>query len=327
MLRTMHDQRPGAEPANGEFPMSSRECGPVTFFLLHGTFARRAGWTLDGSPLRKRLAASANDAGREFHFVYPPWTGRNHLRDRLAAAHDLASHIRALPPHLLTGAIFLIGHSHGGSVIAHCLQGDPSIGQHVTGSAFLSTPFYASRPKPYWKLMFRALLFCSAALLFLLVFLSILLWDAFYRIVAPSNLFYEFLPEKVWSEYLMIFDAMTLGFVSLLLAVCLYIVASRFELSTEKRLNHRVEVMQIANLMGTNHIFITVAGDEAAALLAGSQFITWMASLITFCKLLHSSNFRRVGLVSATSPHESFGICRRFAVRTMDWIRGDGGSE
>lgn len=43
--------------------------------------------------------------------------------------------------------LVVIGHSHGGTVIAHALRGGPELGQALDGLAFLSTPFVQLVPR------------------------------------------------------------------------------------------------------------------------------------------------------------------------------------
>jgi hypothetical protein len=62
---------------------------PITFVLIHGTFAPRAGWTLDGSALTSSLAETALSCGAKASFKNVLWTGKNRLVDRYRASEQL----------------------------------------------------------------------------------------------------------------------------------------------------------------------------------------------------------------------------------------------
>jgi pimeloyl-ACP methyl ester carboxylesterase len=120
----------------------------ATFILVHGTWAKHAPWTLPGSLLRKHIEALATEAGQLAHFEPLPWGGHNFGRSRLAAAHAIAEKVRSLTSAGNDEKLFLIGHSHGGSAIAYFLKHYPALVESITGVAFLSTPFVATRLRP-----------------------------------------------------------------------------------------------------------------------------------------------------------------------------------
>ena len=115
----------------------------VTFLLVHGTFARGANWTAPESPLCGALVSAANDLDLAADIERIPWSGRNRVRDRIEAARKIDCALRRIDrdvsPHVV-----LVGHSHGGSAIAHFLRRRENV-PRVSGCAFLSTPFVATR--------------------------------------------------------------------------------------------------------------------------------------------------------------------------------------
>jgi len=140
------------------------------FILVHGTFAKHAPWTLEGSALRTSIIDVIGQIGMACQFTPLPWGGRNRGTDRLAAAASIASHVTTAIAKNNDEKIFLIGHSHGGSAIAYFIKNYPQLAVHVTGVAFLSTPFVATRLRPQWRLFLRSLLVSAAVFLVILAF-------------------------------------------------------------------------------------------------------------------------------------------------------------
>ena len=89
--------------------------------LVHGTWAKNAGWARDGSSLRIALSQSFRDAAT---FEIFQWSGRNSFGARARAAKDL----RLLLTQGLAAnsePIVVIAHSHGGNIAYEALGGDP----------------------------------------------------------------------------------------------------------------------------------------------------------------------------------------------------------
>lgn len=115
----------------------------VIVTLVHGTFARDAPWTLPGSMLCDGLQAALGDQAAISSFN---WSGRNSISARqkgsVALGAALNERIRAHP-----GARhYVIGHSHGGSVIMGAL--DPGLASRIDGIICLATPFLNIHERP-----------------------------------------------------------------------------------------------------------------------------------------------------------------------------------
>ncbi len=108
--------------------------------LVHGTFAREAGWVKDGSALRNSLARIGN-----VHFDVFHWTGHNSHTARLAAGRDLARHLDGLADRLPDAKRVVIAHSHGGNVAIYAASQveRPNSLAHL---ACLATPFLRCEP-------------------------------------------------------------------------------------------------------------------------------------------------------------------------------------
>jgi hypothetical protein len=124
--------------SNSGEPLTERAPAPA-FVLLHGTWARNAPWTSPQGPVAEALRARF---GAESVVVPHPWSGRNRIADRRAAADELQVVVSDLARQNPERPLFLIGHSHGGSAIAFALARG-TITASVAGAVFLSTPFFS----------------------------------------------------------------------------------------------------------------------------------------------------------------------------------------
>ena len=117
---------------------------PFRLLLVHGTGARDAEWTQpERSTLRRHLELAF---GNQVSFARLRWSGRNTYQARLDGARRLRK--RVLKTARVGCVPILVGHSHGGSLIAHALANDPVLCEQVGGVVFLSTPFVHARPLP-----------------------------------------------------------------------------------------------------------------------------------------------------------------------------------
>jgi hypothetical protein len=151
----------------------------ATFLLLHGTFARGARWTLPDSPLCRRIEDVAREVGIAADIRAVPWSGRNRARDRIAAGRELEQILLGIDREV-SPEVFLIGHSHGGSAIAHFLTNRRVEDPEISGCVFLSTPFIVARVRPDAFLTYSSLLVIAAIVGFVAIdiLLSILIGGA-----------------------------------------------------------------------------------------------------------------------------------------------------
>jgi hypothetical protein len=111
--------------------------------LVHGTFARGAAWTQEGSFFRQQLETAL---GPCLAFSRFDWSGENSHSAREDAAKDLAARIRALAHANPAFEQYLICHSHGGNVALRAMCRDDAP-QCVRGIVTLGTPFIVCRPR------------------------------------------------------------------------------------------------------------------------------------------------------------------------------------
>jgi hypothetical protein len=96
--------------------MSERVSHVVT--MIHGTFAKNALWTSDGSNLCKALREHlpGDLVIRRF-----PWSGANRNSDRIEAAKKLADALNENLASYPYAAHFVIAHSHGGNLALYAM--------------------------------------------------------------------------------------------------------------------------------------------------------------------------------------------------------------
>jgi hypothetical protein len=109
----------------------------VTF--VHGTFARGSKWPLVELAVMKAL-------GPDVVIDYFLWSGRNQHADREAAAIELNRRLDRTTGDYPETCHYLIGHSHGGTVILQALRFRTR--DDVRSVICLSTPFIAARVDP-----------------------------------------------------------------------------------------------------------------------------------------------------------------------------------
>ena len=108
--------------------------------LVHGTFARGASWTQDGSSIRRVLRERFGDRAIFQRF---DWSARNTHSARLSAGRELAQFLETRAKDNPGARNVLITHSHGGNVAIYaCKHAPPGL---INDIVFLATPFIRCR--------------------------------------------------------------------------------------------------------------------------------------------------------------------------------------
>jgi len=237
----------------------------ASFILVHGTFARDAAWTVSDSPLCKRLSDAARQHGQPATFIPIRWSGRNWGMDRVETATSIAGEIRTRHAQAPGDAVFLIGHSHGGSAIAYLLKNFPEVRDGIAGCAFLSTPFVAQRIRPLWGELLTAIIAVAGMLAFFLAALG-----TAYLVAKLGWL------DRKEMQYRAILAMATCFIVGGGTAVWIWTrIGPRFRSALESSLALRISRNETADIPSAEHLFIRASGDEAAAALGANQFIAW----------------------------------------------------
>lgn len=105
--------------------------------LVHGTFARGAAWTREGSALHSTLAKGL---GPEARLQYFDWSGKNTHKARLAAGKELAAFLAQTARAYPDAKRVTIAHSHGGNIALYARRHapEPAASDHLV---CLATPF------------------------------------------------------------------------------------------------------------------------------------------------------------------------------------------
>jgi hypothetical protein len=112
--------------------------------LIHGTFARKAPWTLPGSRLCRALEGRFTGGVQLRRFE---WSGRNSFRARRKAVMDLKQDLATVRMRWPGVTHYLVGHSHGGNVAIGGVTASPP--GTVDGVVCLATPVLTTRRRRF----------------------------------------------------------------------------------------------------------------------------------------------------------------------------------
>jgi hypothetical protein len=118
--------------------------------MIHGTFARNASWTSDGSAL---CLALRQELGEEIVIRRFPWSGANRNSDRIEAGKKLADALNENVASHPDAAHFVIAHSHGGNLALYALR-DPRLQERLSGIVCMNTPFMSATRRDAEQLFF-----------------------------------------------------------------------------------------------------------------------------------------------------------------------------
>jgi alpha-beta hydrolase superfamily lysophospholipase len=116
---------------------------------VHGTFARGAPWAKVGSMLARTVMQWFAERGGTATVMPFQWSGRNSIAARRAAGASLAECLDRIRHDDPQAALYVIAHSHGGSVVAYATKLRPEIVHKVDGFVALATPWVGLEPCSY----------------------------------------------------------------------------------------------------------------------------------------------------------------------------------
>ncbi|HEX2853101.1 MAG TPA: hypothetical protein VHO24_07680 [Opitutaceae bacterium] len=119
---------------------------PPEITLVHGTFQPKAKWTMQESSELCAYLRGQFGEGVTFHRF--EWSGKNSHAERLKAAGELGAILRTRLDQPGAAPQFVIGHSHGGTVLAYAVHRDPDLQKRLAGIVLLGTPFIHVRRRP-----------------------------------------------------------------------------------------------------------------------------------------------------------------------------------
>lgn len=228
--------------------------------LVHGTFAQGAGWARESSSFARELCRLEGYRTITTSFS---WSGRNLIGDRLVAAEALSTQVEEIRRLHPSASMVLVGHSHGGSVIAYALKANPLLGRQLAGCAFLSTPFVSMQTKSEWIAIARGMAFSLATALAAVA--TTLYWFGIFKL----NQFERLHPQLM--VYLLLAGVVLYG-----LMLRLGRIGSEAYVRLDRVWNERARILSTVDLPPGYYGFFRAVGDEAASLLASFQFLTWI---------------------------------------------------
>jgi hypothetical protein len=228
--------------------------------LVHGTFARNAEWTKQGSLLTDRLDAAG------YEVVRFPWSGRNSFHARRQAATELSRHLFSVNEDNPGVKQIVISHSHGGNVALQAVHDVEASVDAFTGGRIelisLATPYiYATRRKTPLTLLIVAA-WVGILVLFSTLVLASLGENAGNVHLEPYHLI---LAVVILAEFI--------------------VVGIGLKLHGRPNVVDNIEVhldseLGCSSVQHGQLLAIRAPGDEATAMLGSGQVLTWLNSKI-----------------------------------------------
>ena len=234
---------------------------PIKVTLVHGTFARKAKWIREGSPMTNALDA-AGIGHQEF-----VWSGGNSHRARIKAAEELSGRLRCEREHEPGVRQAVVAHSHGGNVAIHAVWRLLQVRDGSIPVVALATPFlFANRKKVFGPVLATALLMALAILG------AGIAMALFLVLEGPGE-------EERWWLTVLVFV--------LLVALVAQLVGLGYWLVWHGRpWNHGAQdrllgSVQAPHIEGNGLLVVRAADDEASTGLALGQLAGWLAAAAT----------------------------------------------
>ena len=213
-------------------------------------------WTAAGSRFRSQMLDAL---GHSVHFVRFPWTGKNSLAGRKRGSQDLAALVLECRREFPHSRIYVIAHSHGGSIAWMALQRD-DVTKAVNGLVCLATPFLSFRrttldvaPEAY-----------TTALSTLLTLLVSPLIVAIFTLPLSQPLLWILLGIAI------IIPSLRLGFNRL----------ATWFLQLKEAAEAKFGTVNVPLQHPPATLLIRASEDEAAGLLSTAQFVNWSISRV-----------------------------------------------
>ncbi len=248
-------------------------------YLIHGTWGRGAAFVVEGSELRKRISSELESRiGEEPEYQKFEWSGANTLKERVFWAKALREAVeRELKASDPNRPIFLVAHSHGGSLVAIALKNSAAMQERVSGVVTMGTPFVEMHPSAFGRDAARFAYFIF------MCFLSVLI-ATFLLIVQ------------------MLHTAPTIGpiLVAILIVATLHTLDRRLHIvrKTLVKLWRQRKVMDTARFKSRKLLVVSTPGDEAGFVLKFASY------LIRVCQILARAS-AYIGVVLPTGSVEN----------------------
>lgn len=191
------------------------------------------------------------------------WSGRNSPWSRKEAGRGLRAQLAGQLARDPDARHYVIGHSHGGAVALRGVYGDETLCERIAGVATLATPFIHVRERGYVPVNYTDMV----TWICFLPLSALAAWLILYLVLALP------LMSDFWFWSSVIASTIGGGHVALVAAAWFSKVLLRLAKSVSDSLPCPVP-------QGANVLIIRSSGDEASALLASSQLLSWLISRI-----------------------------------------------
>jgi len=216
----------------------------VVITLVHGTWARHAGWVAVDSPLRRALSRTTPPL---VSFQQFDWSGGNSLSARRRGVQGLIAQLRTSIARWPRAKHYVIGHSHGGNIAFQALA-DPLVKERVAGVVCLSTPFLNAAPRELGPVGTTALRWLPSVIIF---------WTSvgILQLVLPTY--------AEGAAAVILVGSLATGF-----------VAPRWISHVSAS---ALESLAYPTIDSSRVLIVRTAGDEASAALGATHFLSWSA--------------------------------------------------
>lgn len=245
----------------------------VVVTLVHGTFARRADWTTESSPLCRTIRMTMREPVRFERFL---WSGWNTVTSRSKAVERLISHLADSQTRWPQARHFVVGHSHGGNIAFQAMR-DKAVEARIAGVVCLSTPFLWASPRDLGPVGRIALWWFPVVIALVCLVPAV-----------------ELLPLALQSAA---------GPIALIIAVGLGFVFSPWATKFAETV---AGALQYPDLQPCKVLIVRSFGDEASAALGAAHMISWIA------ELLWSSTSRFLGALLGTVETWRAALAKRW---------------
>ena len=245
----------------------------VVVTLVHGTFARRADWTIESSTLCRTIRETMHAPVRFERFL---WSGWNTVTSRSKAVERLILHLAESHARWPHARHFIVGHSHGGNIAFQAMR-DETVAEHIAGVVCLSTPFLWASPRNLGPVGRIALWWFPVVIALVCLVPAV-----------------ELLP-------LALQDAA--GAIALVIALGAGFVFSPWATKFAKIV---AGALQYPDVQPRKVLIVRSFGDEASAALGAAHMISWIA------EMLWSRTSRLLGSVLSTIETWRSALARRW---------------
>jgi len=245
----------------------------VVVTLVHGTFARRADWTTESSPLCRTIRTTMHEPVRFEQFL---WSGWNTVTSRNKAVERLISHLADVQTRWPQARHFVVGHSHGGNIAFQAMR-DKAVEARIAGVVCLSTPFLWASPRDLGPVGRIALWWFPVVMVLVCLVPAV-----------------ELLPLALQDGA---------GAIALIIAVGLGFVFSPW---ATKFATVVAGALQYPDVQPRKVLIVRSFGDEASAALGAAHMISWIA------EILWSSTSRFLGTLLSTVETWRAALAKRW---------------